>query len=60
MMRENLKPSYCEYIAVYLDDLYIASPKPKDVVNTFQIKYKLNSQHRYHLGAKNIMIHVGH
>ena len=52
MMRENLKPNCCEYIAVYLDDLYIASPKPEDIVNTFKIQYKLKINTDYHLGAK--------
>ena len=40
IMRENLKPNFCGSIAVYLDDLYIASPKPEDIVNAFEIKYK--------------------
>ena len=45
-----------EYIAVNLDDLYIASPKPEDIVNTFKIKYKIkiktDAKLSYHLGAK--------
>ena len=31
MMRENLMTKFCEYIAVYQDDLYIASPTPADI-----------------------------
>ena len=41
MMRENLKPKCCEYIAAYLDDLYLASPKPKDICNTIEYKIKI-------------------
>ena len=52
MIRENLKTKSCECIAVYLDDLYIGSPKPEDIVNTFEIKYKLKINTDYHLGAK--------
>ena len=36
MMRQNLKPNHCEYIAVYLDDLCIALPKPDDIVNALK------------------------
>ena len=39
-------------IAVYQDDLYIASPTPDDIVNTLKTKYKLNINPDYHLGAK--------
>ena len=56
MMRQNLKTNHCEYIAVYADDLYIASHKPEDTVNTLKIKYKLkiktDAKLCYHLGAK--------
>ena len=52
MMRENLIPSFCEYIAVCQDDLYIASPTPEDCVNTLKTKYRLNINADYHLGAK--------
>ena len=52
MMRENLKTKSCEYIAVYLVDLYMASPKPEDFVNTLKTKYKININAHYHLGAK--------
>ena len=34
MMRENLKTKCCEYIVVYQDDLYIASPTPEAILNT--------------------------
>ena len=42
MMRENLKTKCCEYIAVYQDDLYIASPTSEAILNTLENKYKLN------------------
>ena len=42
MMRENLKTKWCEYIAVYHDDLYIASPTLEAILNTPENKYKLN------------------
>ena len=51
-MRENLKTKSCEYIVVYLDDLYIASPKPEDIVNTLKTKYKMNINADYHLEPK--------
>ena len=40
-MRENLKTKFCEYIAVYMNDLYIAAQSPKDIVNTLKNKYNL-------------------
>ena len=49
MMRENLKIKHCEYLDVYLDDLYIASPKPQDIVNTLKPKYKIKISAHYHL-----------
>ena len=52
MMRANLKPNHCEYIAVYLDDVYVASPKPKDIVNTYKFKIKLKINTDSHLGPK--------
>ena len=48
----NLKTKCCEYIAVYQDDLYIASPTPEAIVNTPENKYKLNINTDFHLGAK--------
>ena len=53
MMRENLKTESCEYIVVYQDDLYIASPTPKDILNILQNKYKLNINPDYYLGSKS-------
>ena len=53
MMRENLKTNSCEYIPIYLDDLYIVSPKPEDIVNTLKTKYKIRIK-ADHLGAKVI------
>ena len=54
IMRENLKLKFCEYIAVYHDDLCIASPTPKDIVNTlkFNFKLKINADYVNDLGAK--------
>ena len=43
---------FCGYIAVYQDDLYIASPTPEDNVNTLKFNYKLNNKADYHLGAE--------
>ena len=43
-MRENLKTKSYEYTAVYMDDLYIASPKPKDIVNTLKSNTKSKSK----------------
>ena len=63
MMRENLKTKCCEYIAVYVEDLYIASQTPEDIVNTFKIKYKItiktDAKISYHLGLNTPMIQVG-
>ena len=53
MMTENLKTRCCECIAVYQDDLYIASPTPEAIVNTLENKYKLNINADFHLGAKH-------
>ena len=52
MMRENLKAKCCEYIAVYQDDLYIASPTPEAILNTLENKYKVNINPDSYLGAK--------
>ena len=52
MMRKNLKTKCCEYIALYQDDLYIASPTPEAIVNTLETKCKLNINADFHLGAK--------
>ena len=54
MMRENLKTNSCEYFAVYMADIYIASLKCEDIVNSFKIKYKIKTDAKlsYHLGAK--------
>ena len=52
MMRENLKPKSCEYIAVYQDDLYIASPTSEDNVNTLKSNQKLSINADCPLGAK--------
>ena len=52
MMRENLKTKCCEYIVVYQDILYVASPTPEVILNTLQNKYKLNINQDFYLGAK--------
>ena len=52
MMRKNLKTKCCEYIALYQDDLYIASRTPEAIVNTLETKCKLNINADFHLGAK--------
>ena len=63
MMRENLKTKCCEYIAVYVDDLYIASQKPKHIVNTLKTKHKIkiktDEKLSYHLELITPMIQVG-
>ena len=50
MMRENLKKG-CEYIAVYQDDLCIASPTSEAIPNTLENKYKLNFNPDSYLGS---------
>ena len=55
MMGENLKMNCGEYRAVYVDDLYIASQKPEENVNTLKIKNKLkfktDAKLSYYLGV---------
>ena len=58
MMRENLKTKCCQYMAVYQDDLYIASPTPEAILNTLENKYKPNINPDFYLGAKYLMIQV--
>ena len=41
MMTEHLKTKCCEYIALYVNDLYIATQKPEDIVDTLKSKCKL-------------------
>ena len=53
MVRENLKTKCCEYIAVYQDDLYIASPTPEAILNTLENKYKLNINPDFYLADKD-------
>ena len=52
MMRDNLKTKCSDYIVVYQDDLYIASPTPEAILNTLQNKYKLNINPEFYVGAK--------
>ena len=49
--QKHLKSKFCGYIAVYQDDLYIASPMPEDIVSTLRTKYKLDINADYHLGV---------
>ena len=52
MMRENFKTKCCEYIVVYQDDLYIASPTPEDILNILQNMYKININPEFYQGSK--------
>ena len=55
MMRDNLKTNSSEYIVVYVDELYMVTQKPEDIVNTLKTKCKLkverDAKSSYHLGA---------
>ena len=42
MMRENLKTQSSEYIAIYQDELYIASTTPEEIFNILQDKCMIN------------------
>ena len=44
-MRENLKTKSFKYIllVIFLDDLYIASPIPEEILNILQDKYKIQT-----------------
>ena len=53
MMRENLKTKCSEYIVVYQDDIYIASPTPEAILNILLNKYKLSINPYFYLGAKH-------
>ena len=59
IMRENVKTKCCEYIAVYQNDLYIASPIPDAILNTLENKYKLNINPDLILELNIQMIQVG-
>ena len=48
-MRENLKTKSSEYIVIYQDDLYIASPTPEDILNILQDKYRININPDFYL-----------
>ena len=56
-LRKNSKLNLYEYIAVYVDDLCIASQNPKELVNILKSKYQLkvigNGPLTYHLGARS-------
>ena len=47
MMRENLKTKSCEYIPVYVNDLYVTTQKPEDIVNTLNVSSKLREMQNY-------------
>ena len=53
MMRENFKTKSYEYIVVYQDDLYIASPTPEYTLNTLQNKYKHHINPEFYLSRWN-------
>jgi hypothetical protein len=40
-MRKGPNEDHWEYIAVYVDDLYIASKRPKEILDSLKSKYKL-------------------
>ena len=42
MRRENIKTKSSEYIGMYLDDLYIVSTTPEEILHILQDKYKIN------------------
>ena len=44
IMEENPKTNCCEYIAIYVDDLYITTQNPEDIVNTPRTKCKIKIQ----------------
>ena len=54
-LKKNTELNLYEYIAVYVDDLYIAAQDPKEIINTLRSKYKLKVKGdgplTYHLGA---------
>ena len=52
MMRENLKTKCCEYIVVYQDDVYIASPTTEDILNILQNKHKVKINPDFYLGGR--------
>ena len=57
MVGKNIKHNFYEYIAVYVDDLYIAAQDPKEIFNILISKYKLKVKgdgpltYPYHFGA---------
>ena len=55
MVEKNIKLNLYEYIAVYVDDLWIAAQHPKDTINILKSKYNLkfigDGPLTYHLGA---------
>ena len=50
--KKNLKTQCSEYMVIYQDDLYIASPTPEVILNILQDKYKLDINPDFYLGAK--------
>ena len=54
-LKRNIELYLYEYIAVYVDDLCIATQDPGQIINTLKSKYKLkvkgDSPLTYHLGA---------
>ena len=51
MTRENLKTKSYEYIVIYQDDLYVASPTLEAILNILQDKYKIKINPDFYLGS---------
>ena len=56
-LRENVITKCCEYIGVYQDDLYIASPTPEAILNSLENKLNINPDFILELNIQ--MIQVG-
>ena len=54
-LKKNIKLNLYEYIAVYVDDLCIATQYPKEIINIiiskYHLKVKVDGPFTYHLGA---------
>ena len=51
MMRENHKTKSCEYIAIFEDELYIASTTLEEILHILQDKYKIEINPDVYLGS---------
>jgi hypothetical protein len=45
-MRKGANEDHWEYIAVYVDDLYVASKRPKEILDSLKSKYKLKGDEK--------------